>query len=220
MKKGTMSILTGLLLIAAALCFAGYNLWDSHRAGMAANAVLSRLQPQIEQDAAAGSGVTKYAPIVIDNVVVDEVVYPDYVLHPEMEMPTQEIDGVDYIGTIDLPTLGLCFPVVSDWDYAKLQVSPCRYSGSAYFDDMVICAHNYRDHFSTLKNLRLDDELTFTDVDGNVFRYRVLEIETLQPQEVDRMRTGDWDLTLFTCTVGGRSRVTVRCERMDKNMKS
>jgi sortase A len=29
------------------------------------------------------------------------------------------------------------------------------------------------------------------------------------------MESGDWDLTLFTCTTGGQSRITVRCVLKD-----
>lgn len=29
------------------------------------------------------------------------------------------------------------------------------------------------------------------------------------------MTSGKWDLTLFTCTAGGRKQVTVRCERVE-----
>ena len=36
-------------------------------------------------------------------------------------------------------------------------------------------------------------------------------METLMPTAVEEMESGDWDLTLFTCTVGGRTRVAVRC---------
>ena len=35
----------------------------------------------------------------------------------------------------------------------------------------------------------------------------------IQPDEVDNMTTGQGPLTLFTCTYGGASRVTVRCEK-------
>ena len=28
------------------------------------------------------------------------------------------------------------------------------------------------------------------------------------------MEEGDWDLTLFTCTIGGKTRITVRCARI------
>ncbi|MGN0969549.1 MAG: sortase, partial [Evtepia sp.] len=51
----------------------------------------------------------------------------------------------------------------------------------------------------------------FTDADGNQFRYTVAQVETLAKTAVEEMAAGDWDLTLFTCTLGGQTRVTVRC---------
>ena len=53
-------------------------------------------------------------------------------------------------------------------------------------------------------------------LDGNVFRYEVVDMETIPPEGVEAMITGDWDLTLFTCTTGGSARVAVRCVRTDK----
>ena len=38
-----------------------------------------------------------------------------------------------------------------------------------------------------------------------------VELETLSPFAIEEMTGGNWDLTLFTCTVGGQYRVTVRC---------
>lgn len=40
-----------------------------------------------------------------------------------------------------------------------------------------------------------------------------LEWETLEPTDLEGMEAGDWDMTLYTCTVGGQSRVTVRFVR-------
>lgn len=59
--------------------------------------------------------------------------------------------------------------------------------------------------------LNIGDSVNFTDMDGNVHSYRVAALETLAPEDVDGMLSGDWNLTLFTCTLGGKSRVTVRC---------
>ena len=44
-----------------------------------------------------------------------------------------------------------------------------------------------------------------------MFGYEVIELETLSPFAIEEMTGGNWDLTLFTCTVGGQYRVTVRC---------
>ena len=100
---------------------------------------------------------------------------------------------------------------MSQWSYAGLKIAPCRYAGSAYRNDLVIAAHNYYSHFGYLRDLSQGDPVVFTDVDGNAFRYEVFEIETLSSTSVAEMTGGDWDLTLFTYTIGGKKRITVRC---------
>lgn len=196
-KRGWPAMMGGLLLIAAALCLTAYNIWDEGHAAAAADSAVRQLDAEIREAEEA-------AP---------PEALPDYVAAPEMEMPTVEIDGHTYIGRLSIPALELSLPVMSDWSYSDLKFSPCRYSGSVYQDDMVIAAHNYTRHFGRLRRLKPGSEVVFTDVDGNQFSYAVTELEQLGPADVEEMVTGDWDLTLFTCTLGGRSRITVRCER-------
>ena len=52
-------------------------------------------------------------------------------------------------------------------------------------------------------------------MDGMIWEYEVAAVDILQPTDIEDMTAGDYDLTLFTCTYGGQSRVTVRCEGMD-----
>ena len=139
---------------------------------------------------------------------------PDYVLNPEMEMPVSSIDGLDFIGILEIPAIDLKLPVASEWSYANLDTAPCRYAGSAYLDTLVILGHNYPAHFQKLKNLHQGDAIRFTDTDGNLFSYTVSDFEQLRPDQVTDMVSGDWDLTLFTCTVGGQLRLAVRCVRV------
>lgn len=57
-------------------------------------------------------------------------------------------------------------------------------------------------------------EVFLTTADGTVFRYMVANREILGPSDVEKMmenERGDWALTLFTCTVGGKTHCTVRC---------
>ena len=51
-------------------------------------------------------------------------------------------------------------------------------------------------------------------VDGRALDYEVTDTVTVDPGDIDLMVTGDWDLTLFTCTPGGAKRVAVRCRRI------
>ncbi len=185
-KRGKICTGIGWLLLAAALFLAVYNLWSDVKAGKTADTVLEQLMPEIEEE-------------------------ESYIPNSEMDMPEKEIDGQKYIGVLQIPALSLELPIISEWSYPNLKIAPCRYTGSAYQNNLVIAAHNYSSHFGRLKNLSPGDEVTFTDVDGNVFRYEVAELETLSPFSIEEMTDSDWDLTLFTCTVGGQSRVTLRC---------
>lgn len=137
-------------------------------------------------------------------------VYPDPF---DTKMTERMIDGYAYIGYLSLPALGLELPVMADWDYPRLRVAPCRYTGSTKTDDLVIMAHNYERHFGRISSLAAGDSVYFTDMDGIVSCYSVVALDVLAPTAVEDMTSGGYDLTLFTCTYGGKSRVTVRCER-------
>lgn len=127
------------------------------------------------------------------------------------EIATVAVQDEEYIGVLEIPTLGLILPVQSTWTYPQLNISPCRYMGSAVDNDLIIAGHNYPAHFGYFYRLRGGDNVRFTDVLGNVYDYQVVSIETLTNEEVAEMEYGRWDLTLFTCTTGGADRLTVRC---------
>lgn len=198
-KKGAFCMAAGFLLVLTALLLTGYNVWDEGRAGDAADATFQALKFQTEEG----------------REELPEYILPDYLVDPRFEMPTVEIDGYDYIGYLDIPSLELSLPVMSEWSYPQLKIAPCRYAGSVYLDDMILAAHNYDRHFGRLKNLEGGELVRFTDVDGNVFDFSVTELELLWPEQTEEMLSGEWDLTLFTCTLGGRQRVTVRCDRIE-----
>ncbi len=190
-KTGKMFVITGLLLMAAALCLTVYNIREQNRAAKAALQALEQIEAAKEENTSD---------------------IPDYLKNPYMDMPEKEINKQMYIGTLTIPDLYLQLPIISQWSDGRLKIAPCRFQGSVYLNDMIIMAHNYKSHFGSLSKLKIDDEVYFEDMDGNVFRYRVVEMEILSGYAIDDMVSGDWDLTLFTCTTGGQSRVTVRCE--------
>ena len=192
-NRGTVWINAGLLLIAAALFLSAYNERESHEARDSARQVIAQLCDALPTE--AGEPTT----------------LPDV----RQEMPVKTINGRDYIGVLSIPSLELELPVISQWDYPALKVAPCRYSGSLYQDNLIICAHNYASHFGKLKELQPGDIVLFTDMDEHVVTFQMVERETLNPMDAEGMEAGDWDLTLFTCTIGGQTRVTIRLERVE-----
>lgn len=191
-KKGVILISIGLLLIGAALILVLYNIWDADRAKKASDAIIERLDEAIPYG---------------------ESELPVYGASGE-ELPTEEIDGYNYIGILEIPGLGLRLPVMETWDYERLKISSCRYSGSYYTEDMVICAHNYAKHFGSIKRMDIGDDVYFVTVEGKVYHYQVSNMETIEPSEIGEMidnAEDDWDLTLFTCNADGQTRWAVRC---------
>lgn len=185
---------TGLLLIAAALCLTGYNFWEADRAGEISTEAADVLMDAIED--------------VI--MTTPEGYIPDYMVADNLNMPKYPVNGYDYVGMLEIPCLRLKLPIINDWSYSALKCAPCRYTGSVYDGDMVIMAHNYRSHFARLSRVGMGERISFTDMDGNKFVYEAVELETLQATQIEEMTSGDWDMTLFTCTTGGQARVAVR----------
>lgn len=136
---------------------------------------------------------------------------PKYKLYPKIEMPTVSIEGHDFIGIIAIPKLEIRLPIMSKWSYENLKIAPCRFSGSAYLDNLIICAHNYKGHFREIGSLDAGDKVILIDAVKNLFAYTVVDKEVLRPNELDSLKTGEWDLTLFTCTLGGTTRIVIRC---------
>lgn len=194
-KKGTFMMILGLLFLMAAFLLMTYNIYDGKRAENASGKVLEKLENKIAEN---------------------EPQWQEETIIAAREMPAIEIDGYRYIGILEITTLELSLPVMEEWDEQRLKIAPCRYKGSIYEDNLIIAGHNYARHFSPIKNLPVGTEVTFTDVEKNVFRYQISEIELLNEAKVEEMVTGDWNLTLFTCTYGGEDRYAVRCVAIEE----
>ena len=196
-SPGVICVLLGVVLLLAALGLYGYNRWEDAQAGAEAQTVVQDLQEKVvEQTQSAAS-----AP-ALDSSSLDP------------ELPVVELDGYEYVGTVSIPAIGIDLPVMSEWSYPKLKISPCRQFGSSRTDDLVIAAHNYENHFGRLKELSEGDTVIFTDMEGVVNTYSVKKIETLNPNEVDAVQNSGYALVLYTCTKGGKTRVTVFCDRV------
>ena len=195
-SPGVICVLLGVVLLLAALGLYGYNRWEDAQAGAEAQTVVQDLQEKVvEQTQSAAS-----AP-AIDTSSLD------------LELPVVELDGYEYVGTVSIPAIGIDLPVMSEWSYPRLKIAPCRQFGSSRTDDLVIAAHNYESHFGKLTSLTAGDSVTFTDMDGIVNEYVVNKVEVLDPHSVEEVEHSGYALVLYTCTYGGKTRVTVFCDR-------
>lgn len=183
---GRCLLMLSLAFAVAACGFAGTNARDSMAAGKASADVLA-----------------KWDGFALSDLDGDDVCRAD------------GNGGIPYMGTVSIPSLKVTLPVCHDWSIPNARTAPCRYTGSVDDGNLIIAAHNYGTHFGNIKNLMPGDMVVFTDVHGVAYAYAVSYTEILDGTDVLKMQEGDWDLTLFTCTLGGASRVTVRCRFAD-----
>ena len=225
-RKGIVIMLIGLLLMAAALYRVMENDRDEAEAARESDQILAELQSIMwENTQTVGRGensaysanvgvgnplggettvvVKTPAPVGRDFVLPTPLATeaPIFIENPDMDMPTLNMNGNTYIGTLEVPSKGLILPVMSEWSYPNLKKAPCLYSGSIYAGNAVIAAHNYAGHFGRLAKLSPADTVYFTDVDGNRFSYEVVLEEVLEPTSVEEM-TANVDKPLTVSILG------------------
>lgn len=201
MKKSKFNLLIyfGLFFISGAIALTLYNFYEDYTMYLNAKNVSDVLETKIIENL---------------NTEFDD---SDFV------MKTEEIDGYNYIGILEISNVELKLPVMDTWDYERLKIAPTYYSGSYYDDNLVLCAHNSKAHFGKIHDIEIGDEITFTTVDDKVYKYVVSNIRVLNDTDVEEMIINSdvddskesWDLTLFTCTLDGKARFAARAIKVN-----
>lgn len=178
-----------------------------------------------QEDQNAGIFVEELVPLIREEIILaqetmptEQVIHqeniPEEMMNPEDLIMTETvINGYAYIGYLMIPDLNLELPIMSGWDDQRLQISPCRFTGTLKGEDLVIMAHNYSSHFGRLSQLSEGSPIQFMDMDGNLWDYSVAAMDILPAEAVEEMTAGEYDLTLFTCAPNRSQRITVRCNK-------
>lgn len=204
-KAGILLTTVGAVLIISALLLFFYNRYEDYSAGREAEILLEDLVSAIEATDSTAN------PTETEGMTEEETL--------PAALPEVEIDGYAYVGYVSIPALELELPVMSEWDYSRLKIAPCRQFGSSRTDDLVIAAHNYTKHFGKLTIVEVGTDVFFTDMDGIENHYTVQRVSTLAPEDVDAVLNSGYDLVLYTCTLGGATRVVAFCERTEKGIE-
>lgn len=131
--------------------------------------------------------------------------------YPHSQMPILEIDGVDYVAMIEIPSMNVNLPVADKWDGAKLFESPARFYGSAYRAPLVIGGTDDAHQFAFCSSIDNGTSVVVTDMLGAQFSYTVTRVDRSETAETLWL-IGDADLTLYCQDVFSMEYIAVRCE--------
>lgn len=128
----------------------------------------------------------------------------------------QMYKGFPMVGTIEIPSINLKYPVLESASKSAIEVAVAVYDGPGLnkVGNTTIVGHNYRNgtFFSNLKKVAVGDKIFITDEAGNKVTYIVYNTYTTTPEDssyLDRDTEGKREITLDTCTDDTQSRFLV-----------
>lgn len=128
-------------------------------------------------------------------------------------------DGMEYqnIAIINIPKIGVNYPIFSTWTDELLKISPCKFWGADpnRIGNFCIVGHNYRNDkfFSKVPTLEKGDIIEITDMSGRTIEYMVYDKYQTDPSDVactSQHTNGRKEITLITCTNDNKKRVIVK----------
>lgn len=131
-------------------------------------------------------------------------------------------DGESYsaVATVNIPSLNLSYPVLSETSDSLLKISPCKFWGPNPNEvgNFCIVGHNYRNSkfFSKVPTLEMGDIVELTDMSGRTLKYKVYDKYTVDPTDVrctSQLTGGKKEVTLITCTDDSSQRVVIKTKQ-------
>lgn len=121
------------------------------------------------------------------------------------------------VSVLNIPKLGINYPVLSESTEELLKISLCKFWGPEANEvgNYCIVGHNYKNKkfFGRLNELENGDIIELTDLTGRIIKYEVYDQYIVEPEDVSctsQLTNGKKEVTLITCTNGGKQRRVIK----------
>ena len=125
-------------------------------------------------------------------------------------MSVLSVDGIDFVGIIELPRYGSALPIGNDW--GKASKYPCRFSGSIYDGTMQIGATTQKGQYDFYRELSVGDIVSYIDVEGNRYTFTITSLCYEKHADQEALRQKDAALTLFIKNIYSFEYLVVFCD--------
>lgn len=125
-------------------------------------------------------------------------------------MPTLSIDGIDFVGLLEIPRYGSTLPVCADWGTPSKY--PCRFNGSIYDRTMQIGGTSQVGQYDFYREISAGDTVWFTDMEGNRFSYAVTDVRYEKSADHAALQQKGSALTLFIKNIYALEYIIIFCD--------
>ena len=130
---------------------------------------------------------------------------------------TENLEYSNILGTLEIPKIGLNYPIFSEFNEELLKLSPCKFYGPNLNEigNIAIVGHNYNNHtfFSDLNKLENEDEIYLYSNDNIKNIYSIYETYETTDDDLSCLNTkllNSKELTLVTCNNYNKKRFIVK----------
>ena len=151
----------------------------------------------------------------VDKEVIEDIEENNVVEETE-EVVSEEPKTVTYtasngkkyeaIATLNIPSLGIEYPILSSTSEALLKVALNKYWGAnpKEVGNMVVLGHNYKNNkfFGKLPQIEIGAIVKITDLKGKTLDYKVYDTYVIDPEDnscTSQLTNGKTEITLITC---------------------
>ena len=210
-KLLTGLLIAGIVAIIGGLIVLGVNVARNNAINTDASEAVEQFQGSKNKNNNTNTASTNSEavnPLIgIDNLVVG---------NNSSTSTRQMYKGFPMVGTIEIPSIDLKYPVLENASKSAIEVAVAVYDGVGLnqVGNTTIVGHNYRNgtFFSNLKKVTIGDKVYITDESGKKMTYIVYNTVITTPEDssfLERDTEGKREITLDTCTDDTQSRLLV-----------
>ena len=123
------------------------------------------------------------------------------------------------IGAIEIPSIKINYPILSNTNDELLKIAPCRFYGPYpnEIGNLCIASHNYDNNkfFSNLHKLDIGDEIKLYDSSNSLIKYYVYDKYEINKDDTSctsQNTKGNKEITLVTCNNFNGNRLIVKAK--------
>lgn len=128
----------------------------------------------------------------------------------DYSMAVLSIENNDFIGLLTFEKNKSVFPVCATWK--DVNSFPCRLCGSVYDSTVIIGATEQKGQIDFTESIFVSDTITFTDMLGNCYSYRVEDIKNSNNADYKNLANVNSDMVLFIKRTYSQEYLIIECK--------